>query len=157
MDRMGTHPPREAQALRERNSGIDWVLLNRMRRALDHQQELETGIDDPDLRADYYRELVWLGYAPTAVTLALGWNAKRLQASLRNRAEPRTPAPHLTDHAHPPTRVLASHVHVDVTDDAVLLDIDGHHYAITDTAENLLVFGRLAYGAAAAHHEEMTA
>lgn len=136
---------------------IDWVLLQRMRRALDHKQELDPGIDDITTRADYYRELVWLGYASTAITLALGWNAKRIQEELRQRGEPRTPAPHSTDHANPPLRTPATDVLIDVARDTVQLTIDGTHYAITGTPEQLLTLGRLFYGAAASHHQEMTA
>ena len=136
---------------------IDWVLLQRMRRALDHKQELETGIDDVAIRADYYRELVWLGYPPTAITLALGWNSKRMQTELRQRSEPRTPPPHRTTHAAPPLRTLANDVLVDTSPEAVQLTIDGTHYAITGTPGQLLTLGRLFYSAAASHHEEQTA
>ena len=136
---------------------IDWVLLQRIRRALDHKQELDPGIDDVATRADYYRELVWLGYTPTAITLALGWNAKRMQRELQQRNEPRTPPPHHTTHTDPPLRVLASDVLVDTSPEAVQLTIDGTHYAITGTPEQLLTLGRLFYGAAASHHQEATA
>ena len=136
---------------------IDWVLLQRIRRALDHRQKLDPDINDVTTRADYYRELVWLGYTPTVIAIALGWNTKRIQAELQQRNEPRTPPPHHTAHTDPPLRTLANDVLVDTTPEAVQLTIDGTHYAITGTPEQLLTLGRLFYGAAASHHQEQTA
>lgn len=131
---------------------IDWVLLDRMRHALEHSQTLDVDVPQ-EARADYYRELVWLGYPPTAITLALGWNAKRIQTDIRQRAERRTPPPQ----SALPRYTQARRIEVDTRPGAVILTIDSTPHIIEDTPDALLKLGRLIYGAASAQHEDMTA
>lgn len=133
---------------------MDWVVLDRIINAIDTGDTATFHAPVPeDERHLYYRELAYMGYAPTAIQHATGWNVNRMQRTLRERGQRRVSGPLPTA----PIYLDAHQVDVNTRPGAIVLRIDGRLIIVEDTPRNLTALGRLVYGAANAQHEEISA
>lgn len=95
----------------------------------------------------YYRELAWLGYTPTQIADATGWQVARLQADLRKRREYRL--------THTPDTIAADarQVEVEHRRGAVVIHTPDVSLSVDGFPRELAYFGRLVYGAATDQQE----